>query len=193
MGFGGSFGLSGSKSKSQDTVERAQQPFLDFLRNNAKAMASTQDMSGLFELSQGLQNTGQGFLDTLGGNQFTDQLAGMATYDPTRVSANIDQLGADLGRQFNQQIMPGITSEAIGLGGMGGSRQGVAEGIAAQGVADALARGSTDIINQERARNLQAATTGGGMMLQGAMAGMQGLENMYNIGQAPFSSQWMPF
>ncbi len=187
------FGLGGGKSSSKQYVDKAQAPYLDFMRNAAQGIAAGQDLSGLFGLGGSLQDQGQGFLSTLGGNKFLGSLGQQARYDQGRVDQNIDQLGADLGRQFNQQVMPGIQSEAIGLGGGGGSRQGVAEGIAAQGFADAMQRGSTDIMNQEVQRNMQAATAGGGLAMQGAMGGLQGMGNVFNMGLNPFMAQFAPF
>lgn len=187
-----SFGFGKSSSSSKQQVDAAQQPFLDFMRNRAQQEVMGMDMSQFYGMGQDLTGAGMGFLNTLGGNNFTNRLRQMSRFDTGRVSQNIDQLGADLGRQFNQQVLPGIQTEAIGLGAGGGARQGVAEGMAAQGFADALQRGSNQIINDERARNLQAATTGGGLMAQSAMGGLQGLQNVFNMGLAPFQAQFMP-
>lgn len=44
----------------------------------------------------------------------------------------------DLNQQYERTILPRIQSEAQAVGGFGGSRQGVAEGIASQGLSDAL-------------------------------------------------------
>ena len=46
--------------------------------------------------------------------------------------------------QFSTQIMPGISSDAITAGGFGGSRQGIAQGLAAQG----LQQSSGDIVSK---------------------------------------------
>ena len=54
-----------------------------------------------------------------------------------------DVTASRIGDQFQENIMPGITSRAIGAGQLGSSRQGIAEGMAAkssqQAIADATA------------------------------------------------------
>lgn len=42
----------------------------------------------------------------------------------------------DIGRQLNEQTMPGIASQAVGSGNVGSTRRGVAEGIAQRGAQD---------------------------------------------------------
>lgn len=43
-------------------------------------------------------------------------------------------------RDFDQRVTPGVTSNAISRGGMGSNRHGIQQGIAEQGLADALAK-----------------------------------------------------
>lgn len=53
----------------------------------------------------------------------------------------LDQIAGDVTRRSNealQQGLQGIRSNAVGVGGLGGSRQGVAEGLAIKGANDSL-------------------------------------------------------
>src|SRR5665648_467059 len=53
----------------------------------------------------------------------------------------LSQMADDMGRRSNQALgqgLQGIRSNSIGVGGMGGSRQGVAEGLAVANAGDSL-------------------------------------------------------
>jgi hypothetical protein len=76
---------------------------------------------------------------------------------------------------FNETIMPSIRRNALMSGQYGGSRQGIAEGLAARGlttsIGDIVARMSADQYNQAAGRQLQAAGMAPiftGMQLQAA-------------------------
>jgi hypothetical protein len=112
----------------------------------------------------------------LGSNPYTDQV--------------VQNTLAQNTQNFNQQVLPQIQNEAQIQGGFGGSRQGVAEGIAQQGLADANARAAAsiynDAYNQDAQRQLaaigmggQLQSTAGGLDLQRDLGfgslGLQGL------------------
>ena len=132
----------------------------------------------------------------------------------------INQLGQDITRQFEQQL-PGITTQAIGGGQLGGGRQGVAQGLLGQSSIDAFQRGATQLRSDDIGRQLQAAGTLGGLQGQAAgqqgalgqagflgqgqlqqqgqlgagqlnLAGQQALGSQFNLGLAPFSAQFGP-
>jgi len=52
----------------------------------------------------------------------------------------LDVYGADIGRQFERNILPGISDQFVGAGGRRSSRAGIAEGLAAGEATDAIAR-----------------------------------------------------
>ena len=100
--------------------------------------AGEQAASGLVPGGE-LQEQGQGFLDVLsrfseGGNQF--------------LQGQIDILGENIGRNLQQNILPGIGSQATAFGGRGGSRQGIAEGLAAQGAQTEFRQGAQNLLFQ---------------------------------------------
>lgn len=76
------------------------------------------------------------------------------------LSAAMQSAVRPLEQQFSQQILPGIAGSAVQAGGFGGSRQGIAEGLAAQGLqqasGDILARMASDNHQQGIAATLQA-------------------------------------
>lgn len=77
-------------------------------------------------------------------------------------------------QQFQQQIMPGIQNEGIASGGYGGTRQGIAGGIAGQAAVQSLA----DIASKMSNENYQ---TGLGAMIAGQQNQANLLGNQSNI------------
>ena len=120
-------------------------------------------------LGGNLTQQGQGFLGNLGmmgqaGNPFAQ--------------AQIGQLGQGLGRLFNQQIMPGIQSTFGQAGQLGGSRQALAQGQAAEGLGQAFTGGALDILGNSA-----------NLALDANQAGLQGLDSVFGQGQnATFGS-----
>ena len=207
-------------------------------------------LEGLFGLAQGLGGQGQGFLNNLTGIQSNlqqgfeggfgqgqggidaltqlsqgqglgqGQLQRIAGGNDPAVQGQIDALGGDLARQFSQ-LLPGIESQAIGGGQLGGGRQGVAQGLLGQATQDAFGRGAADIRFQDLNRQfgaagqLQQGQLGAGGAL-GQLGGQQalgtaalnqqglgqagqlnlgGLESLlgqFNLGLQPFLAQFSP-
>ena len=58
--------------------------------------------------------------------------------------------------QLRQSVLPGIRGRAVMAGGYGGSRQGIAEGLAAQGALDAVGNLSARMYSDAYARGLRA-------------------------------------
>ena len=64
---------------------------------------------------------------------------------------------------FGEQVLPNIRSGAVGSGQYGGSRQGIAEGVAMRGLGDTLGDIQTNLANQAANQALQQRTAGSGM------------------------------
>ncbi len=194
FGVGSSTGQSSSVSSGRSFVDPNQQGFLDFLRNAGQNLAGGQagGLQGLFGQAQGLFDQGQGFQQQGVNNQFLSALGQQAGGNPELVAAQTAQLGQDIGRFTQQQVLPGIRRDAVGSGGFGGGRQGVAEGIAAQGAQDAFSRGAVGFQQADANRSLQAAGVGGGLLGQGAATGLGSLGQQFGLLQAPFQSQFQP-
>jgi hypothetical protein len=78
------------------------------------------------------------------------------------LSATYQKGAQDIVNQFQQATMPEIRRQAFGAGAYGGSRQGIAEGLAGQGLATSLQNLATDIYGRnyltERGYQQQAMT-----------------------------------
>ena len=197
--------LSGGQSSNQsvqkaDQVWGSQSPYLEQMYSQAAGNMGNQ-----------AQNYAQGFQDP-SMQAFQQQAQG--GYQPGAVTGleymasgkNQNQalggaIDAGLGqinRNFNRNIMPGITGGAVGAGQSGSSRQGIAQGLAAS---DANQQAS-DFVNQMQSGNfaniLQSQGQAQGQLSQNqnfnqgafnqAQQGAMGMApNLANLG---FGSQW---
>lgn len=130
---------------SDDQLSAAAE-FMQANINNPDAIAQRRDELGLTnqDLLQAAQTVNQGL--TLGGvQQFLGETPKAApVQQPQQYQPNpyLDQMAAGITQQatrnLNEQIMPGIRSQAIAAGGFGDARHGVAEGLAIGRTNDAL-------------------------------------------------------
>jgi len=111
--------------------------------------------------------TGNNYLKGLAGyDQLRQQQQFLTSGDVLRVDSNpylqgaIEAASRPTIQQFQQQILPGIQNESINSGAYGGTRQGIASGIAGQAATQSLA----DIASKMSNENYQA---GLGAMVQG--------------------------
>lgn len=199
-GFGNSQwnqGVLGGAAGSQNTLTGASNPFynpvygagLSQLPQNLQSLsfAQQQGMQGLqqgpYTDIQGL--SGQTLGNTIGAvNQQLSQVPGQNPYVDELVRRT---LGANT-LNFNQSVLPQIDNASQAAGGYGGSRQGVAQGLAIQGLNTANANTANQIYsgqyNADLQRQLQAAGLGAQIAGQGSSAQLQGLgqEQQYNLG-----------
>ena len=116
--------------------------------------------------------------------------AGLNTYNQ---NPHLKQMGIDLQRQFNdtllQQTLPGVRGGAMAAGGVGGSRQGIAEGLATAGSNTGAAAAVTGLYGQDyenqMRRNLQQYQADQAFALGNAniALGYSGQANSYDLGR----------
>lgn len=185
-----SFGKTeGTNSATQGRVWSAQQPFLRSLYGHAQNLFGQQ--AGIGQASQDLAG---GLMSGLGGyqspttNPAFQNLLQRAQGGSPYLDQQISGLGADLGQFYRQQLLPGIASQAGLAGQFGGSRQGIAAGMAGQEVARQFAQGATNLRQADYGQGLQAAGMLGG--LSNDYLGQMG--NIYGMGMNPYMAPWMP-
>ena len=146
-----SFGRSHTDSQSSSSSEQSV-----FLANafsrlfaGAGGAAGDIDVSGLTNTANELFKSGSGFIDSL-----------MNVGSGEALQSNIDALGTDISSFFNEELLPGITSDAASVGGLGGSRQGVAQGIAAGKMTDAYASGVAGLRSADVQQRIGASVAG---------------------------------
>ena len=142
---GSSFGQGGSSSQSSsqsiqypDTVWGVQVPFFENLYSQANAMMES---GGNQDQAQGLFEQGLG-----GFNQLMNP----------GVNPYLDAYSQDVMQNFTDEIMPALGSSAAGFGQFGGSRQGVAEGVAAGYANKDITNMASQLYNDDMNRMLGA-------------------------------------
>ncbi len=196
MGFGLSASSSKSSSSSQQTV--FQSDLFAQLFGGASNVAGGIDTQGLTDAANQLFTSGQGFLGDLQGISAGTDVSG--EFLSSRVSGeggfvdeNIAALGEDLGQFFNEQLLPGITSEAVAGGALGGGRQGVAQGKAIESVGREFRRGSLEIRNADLRERTEAARQLSAQKLSASQAGLTGVQSQFDLANAATLAPFSPF
>ena len=190
-GFGTSQSVSEGVSQSSQRV--AFEDVFARLFGGAEGAAAGLDPSLLTETANQLFSGGLGFLDQLSGGADTKFLEGRLRGDDGLLDEQISGLGEDIGSFFREEILPGITSEAVAGGSLGGSRQGLAEGGAADAAGREFSRGATSLRASDARQRTEAAGLLGQSRIQGASAGLGSLEGLAGIAQTGFGAELEPF
>ena len=142
------FQASTSEQQARSFIDPVQEQHLQGLWNRGSGLAQQGRAAGAARRAS-RQNRG---------HIRQAQNTASAIADPTaQIEAQAGSLATGLGNLFQNQIMPGIQSDAIAAGGFGGGRQGVAEGVAAGQLGNAYAQGLGDITANANQQALQAA------------------------------------
>ncbi len=194
------FGITGSQTTQQQTSSQSvfQSDIFAQLFSGASNVAGGIDTQGLTDAANQLFTSGSGFLDNLqeqaagtdvSGEFLSSRISGEGGF----VDENIAALGEDLGQFFNEQLLPGITSEAVGGGQLGGGRQGVAQGKALESVGREFRRGSLDIRNQDLRERTEAARILSAQKLSASQAGLTGVQSQFDLANAATLAPFSPF
>ncbi len=194
------FGIGGSKSSSQSSSSQSvfSADLFRKLFGDASNIAGSIDTQGLTDAANKLFTSGSGFLGDLqqlsagtdvSGQFLSDRVSGEGGF----VDENIAALGEDLGQFFNEELLPGITSEAVGGGQLGGGRQGVAQGKAIESVGREFRRGSLEIRNADLRQRTEAATALSAQKLSASQAGLTGVQQQFDLANAATLAPFSPF
>ncbi len=194
------FGIGGSSSSSQRTSSQDvfSSDLFRSLFSGASNVAGNIDTRGLTEAANQLFTSGQGFLGDLqelsaGTDESGEFLRSRISGEGGFVDENIAALSEDLGQFFNEELLPGITSEAVGGGALGGGRQGVAQGKAIESVGREFRRGSLDIRNADLRQRTDAAKTLSAQKLSASQAGLTGVQSQFDLANAATLAPFSPF
>jgi hypothetical protein len=183
MGFSDIFG--GGSTSAPSTVWGGQAPFLQDLYGRSQ-MASYGDQ-GTGYAQQVAGQAQQGLGQMLGGGFQTpglqQGLQGFGGMQNQALGGAIESGLGQISRNFQQNIMPGINTGAAMTGTAGGSRQGIAQGLAAQGANQQ----ASDFVNRMQSQNW-AQQMQNQLGAYGQMAGLQGQQNQMlagGMGMAP--------
>lgn len=198
------FNVNKSDSRSNSFSNSSDYVFNEGVQNrihqNAYNAAMQMDTRGLATEQQALFSGGLNAIGSLLEQSSTsvnanNYLAQRMSGENPALQGQIDSIGSDLGKFFNEQLMPGITSSAAGSGQLGGGRQGVAQGAAI----DATSREFSSAVSNLRAQDLQARDAAAlgiqansAQSLNSALAAMPGLSqsatNVFTAEMAPYAA-----
>ena len=171
-------GLTNSTAANAGLTNSKNAPNSYALQSNIK-----QGMSAL-----GNANPANALSNAMSGNVNTSVLGAMN-------QKNIDQATQGFNndvRTVNQQIMPGINNDAFAAGQYGGSRQGIAQGLALQGLgteAGNLAQNALDSGNQLYGNAYQQAQSTAAQTAN-SLAGLAANNSQFNAGQDTQNNQY---
>lgn len=94
----------------------------------------------------------------------------------------IQRNNARIGQDFREQIMPAIEGEAVRVGGVGGSRQGIAEGRAADAALRAMGDSSAQLLSDAYGQGLDAQARGLAFSPQMAALGFLPSDTVTQVG-----------
>ncbi len=188
----GSSAISGGSSFGRTSQDVFAGGLLESIYGRAAGAASTVDPSTMQAQIGQLFTGGLSILDRLSGgageDYLTERLSG-----PGAADAQIEALSSDLGRFFNEQIMPGIRGSAVAAGALGGGREGVASGLAGREVMTALAREAANLRARDQQQRDQAAVElmGGRTAREATAAGF--LPQLGGVSQMGFGAELSPW
>jgi len=190
-----STGTSQSVSGGTSTQDLAFRDIFGQLYGNASNAAGRMAAAapGLSSQAQMLFSGGANFLEGLQGpTPESTYLEGRLGANPL-LEQNISGLGEDIGRFFSEQINPAIRGDAVAAGALGGSRQGVAQGLAADAAARQFATGAAQLRTADQAQRDAAAAQLGQNRVASATAGLAGLSPTLQAAQAGFGAELAPY
>ena len=209
FGFGGSVSSSSSQSTSFDQSESgsvsggfgvagsnqniAFEDVFARLFGGAEGAAAGLDPSMLTEAANTLFSGGFDVMSGLGADAGSQYMQDRLASDNPVLEDQIGLLGEDLGKFFNDELLPGITSEAVGGGQLGGGRQGVAQGRAVDAVGEQFTRGATAL----RAGDIAARDATAGALAGNHLAGigtyLQGIPGLAGVADMGFAAGMQPY
>jgi hypothetical protein len=93
-------------------------------------------------------------------------------------------------QNYQENVLSGITDQAVQAGQTGGSRQGIAEGIAGRSYLDTIGDVSTNMAMQDYTQGQQNQLAAMGMSGDIANLGMMPADLQYQAGQAEMMAPW---
>lgn len=190
-----SYGYSGSSTDALSRGSSQQRVAFEDLfaqlyggAGGAAASVATKT-PGFTEQANRLFSGGLEFLDTLSGPGALDERLA----DPGTADAQIGDLGSDLARFFAEDLNPEITSRGVATNTLGGGRQGVAQGRAADAVTREFARGSTAIRTADVTRRDELARAFDQQRLGAGSVGLSALPELLGVAEGGFTAEFAPW
>jgi hypothetical protein len=173
--------FSNSQSNSDQSVFNSDL-ITQLMQKAGMAATSTVGAGDLTSAAKQLFTGGSSFLDSLqspndaGTSYLNDRLNNNDVADQ-----QIQQLQTDTGKLFSQQLNPQITADAVAGGNLGGGRQGVAQGMAMQTLADNFSKQAVAIRAGDQSSKDAAASQIAQNSLTAANTGLGALPGLLSV------------
>lgn len=185
--------LSESQGSSFSTQSVFQSDILRKLYGDAIGAADRTD-TGLFSgQAAQLFSGGTGILDQLGVGAGADYLSSRVAGESPVLGEQIGALSEDVGRFFREELNPAITSRGVATGTLGGGRQGVAQGKAAEVAGREFQRGATELRSRDMAARDAAAAQLMAGQTQAAGVGLNAIPGLLATAQAGLGAELSPY
>ena len=180
------FGSAGKTAPS--TVSSIQSPFLQDLYQQAQQFSQGPTTSPLEQQGQQAAVDYAGQLapqiqSAQGAQQFLTDPSLLSPESNPYLAQTAQAATSPIMQALMEQILPGIRGGAIGAGGFGGSRQGIAEGIAGRGALQQIGDTTANIYSQAYGQGLGALQGGLQAAPQTAALGLLPSQIMSQVGQ----------
>lgn len=174
---------STSQSQAQSSESIAYADLYSQLYGNATGAASNAaaNAGDLNTAAQQLFTGGTQYLQSLGQDSGSQYLESRLSDDNEVLNEQIAQLQEDTGRLFSEELNPAITSRAVSGGTLGGGRQGVAQGLAAESAARTFTEGVTTLRSNDIAARDAAAQSVATNSLNAASTGLGSLSSLLDV------------
>lgn len=149
--------------------------------------------SGLGTANSAMQQlNGYGGMSSIGGLGALNAMNGLQQAgDPANnpyFNAAVQSAIRPVTQNFQEQVLPGINQGAQEAGQFGGSRQGIAQGLAARGYTDTIGDIATNMGNSAYAQGLQAQQAAGQLGLGFAGQGLGALSSAGQLGSSLYGT-----
>jgi len=167
-----------SNGMNQSYIQKDQLAALKNLWGTASNDILNNDLGAANNNAQG------GFLQGMQNNPFMQGVNQARDYQ-ANAQQQIKALNTSLTDQFTNVLMPGINDASQQGGALGGGRQGVAQGIAAQGTQQAMGQGASSLLANAFNQSNQAQQFGAQQYQNQMQGGIQGLGQIQQQQYAP--------
>lgn len=183
---------STDSSRARSTQRIAFEDVFARLFGDAERTAANLDTSVLTDASNQLFSGGMDVLGRLGGDAGSEYLNNRLQGNNQVLDAQLELLQSNVGDLFREELLPAITSEAVAGGALGGGRQGVAQGQAAEAASDAFQRGAVELRSRDQAQRDALAGGIADRSIQGAQIGLAGLPGLIDVAAQGLTAQMAP-
>jgi hypothetical protein len=186
---GASSSVGSSLSRSTSSVFNADIYKSLFGGASNAASRAAELVPGIQGAASSLFTSGGRFLEELEGELETAGRLGESGFEDEQIA----HLGSDLGRFYEEEINPRLTSRGVAAGQFGGSRGEVAQGVASRGLAEEFSKGSTAIRLAGQDRRDRLAGQVDSLRADRSSRGIDALPGLLGLAESGIGAELAPY